>query len=323
VFDRESERRLEYVKLGKDGPKVSEIGLGTLQASGKDSGQSSTDEDIIDAIVRSREIGVNLIDTAEEYGKGHSEEVVGRALKQAGRDNFVVATKVYGQHLRYEELQKACSGSLRRLGISEIDLYQVHWPDPWEQIPLKHTFRALEKLRNEGKIREIGVSNFAVRDLEEARSLLSHAEIVSNQLRYNLVQREIEEEVLPYCEKNSISILAWSPIAAGALSGKYSKDKQPTDHRKTMAALFSQENLEEIGKVVDVMTEIAREHGKTTSQVALNWLLSSRSGVIPIPGARSSAQAEENAGASGWRLNAKELDMLSRATHKTKLNYYP
>src|SRR5439155_302811 len=141
------------------------------------------------AITRSHELGVNLVDTAEAYGNGHSEQVVGRALRDIGRDEFVVATKVHGANLRYDELQRAAAASMKRLGVNEIDLYQVHWPDPWEQIPLKETMKALEKLYTEGKIRAIGVSNFAVRDLEEARSYLSRTDIVSNQVRYNFLER--------------------------------------------------------------------------------------------------------------------------------------
>jgi myo-inositol catabolism protein IolS len=314
---------LEYVSLGKNGPKISQIGMGALQASGKEGGQSSSDEEIIDAARESFRAGVNLIDTAEEYGKGYSEQVVGKALKEVGRENFVVATKVYGQHLRYDELQKACAASIRRLGVAEIDLYQVHWPDPWEQIPMRHTFRALEKLYDEGKIRSIGVSNFAVRDLVEARSLLSHAEIVSNQVRYNLVQREIEEEVLPYCKKESITVLAWAPIASGALSGKYSKDSLPADHRKTRSTLFTLENLEQIEKVNEVLSDIASKRGKTVSQVALNWLMSSSSDVVPIPGARNGAQAKENAGAAGWKLSIEDLKALTDISGQVKLNYFP
>ncbi|MDA4130278.1 MAG: aldo/keto reductase [Thaumarchaeota archaeon] len=302
---------------------MSSIGMGAMEASGADFGQPYVESDILDAVANSKAAGVNLIDTAEEYGRGNSEKVVGKALKEAGRDNFVVATKVYGQHLRYEELQKACAASLERLGVNEIDLYQVHWPDPWEQIPFKYTFKALEKLYDEGKIRAIGVSNFAVRDLEEARSLLSHAEIVSNQVRYNLLQREIEEEVLPYCQKNSISILAWAPIASGALSGKYTIASPPSDHRKTYAVLFHPENLAQIEKVNKILGEIASSRRKTVSQVALNWLLSANPGVIPIPGARNGAQAAENAGAAGWSLNSQELRALRDETEKLKLNYFP
>jgi len=313
---------MEYVTLGKTGPKVSSVGIGAMEASGEQFGQPYVEDDILNAMKNSKAAGVTLVDTAEEYGRGNSERVVGRALKEIGRENFVVATKVYGQHLRYEELQKACAASLERLGIDAIDLYQVHWPDPWEQVPFKYTFKALEKLYDEGKIRAIGVSNFAVRDLEEARSLLSHADIVSNQVRYNLLQREIEEEVLPYCKKNSISILAWAPIASGALSGKYSRASPPQDHRKTYAALFNQENLAQVEQVNKVLAGIASSRGKTVSQVALNWLIA-QGGVVPIPGARNGTQAAENAGAAGWNLNASELQALKEVTSELKLNYFP
>src|SRR5271166_336907 len=153
---------MQYMNLGKSDIKVSKLGIGVWQASDEWHGD---DDQVIKAIETAGELGVNLIDTAEAYGGGRSEKALGRALAQLGRDRFVIATKVYGLHLRYEELQKAAAASMRRLGVNSIDLYQVHWPDPWEQIPLKETMKALEKLYLEGKIRAIGVSNFAVRDL--------------------------------------------------------------------------------------------------------------------------------------------------------------
>jgi len=215
---------MEVVRLGRSDIKVSKIGMGVWQASGDWKGD---DNEITKAIEQSYELGVNFFDTAEVYGDGRSERIVGRALREIGRDNFVVATKVYGDHLRYDELLKAAMASLARLGLREIDLYQVHWPDPWKQIPLKHTMRALEKLYQEGRVRAIGVSNFAVRDLEEARSSLSKAEIVSDQVRYNIVQREVEEEVIPYAKREGITILAYSPLAQGVLTGKYTVRKIP------------------------------------------------------------------------------------------------
>jgi myo-inositol catabolism protein IolS len=305
--------------------KVSEVGMGAVQASGQVWGQPFSDEEIINAVRESHNAGVNLIDTAESYGRGASEKLVGRALKEVGRDNFVVATKVNSQHLRYDELQKACAASLERLGVDQIDLYQVHWPDPWEQIPLKYTFKALEKLYDEGKIRAIGVSNFAVRDLEEARSILSHAEIVSNQIRYNLVQHEVEEEVLPYCKKNNILVIAWEPIAAGALSGKYSVDSPPADqNRVNEYKQFRAENLEQIAKVIIVLSDISKRNSKTIPQVALNWLINSPNAVVvPIPGARNSTQARDNAGAAGWKMSEHDMKALTDVGHQVKLNYFP
>ncbi len=161
---------MDQISLGSSSIKVSKLGIGVWQASDEWHGD---DDEVIKAVGTAADLGVNLVDTAEVYGGGRSEQTLGRALSALGRDRFVIATKVAAAHLRYEELQKAAAASMRRLGVSAIDLYQVHWPDPWEQIPLKETMKALEKLYLEGKIRAIGVSNFAVRDLEEARDLIS------------------------------------------------------------------------------------------------------------------------------------------------------
>jgi len=312
---------LEYVELGGSGLKVSVIGLGTWQASGKAWGADVEDDQIVKAIVRAHELGVNLIDTAEAYGGGHSEEVVARAIREVGRDNLVVATKVHGGHLRYNDVLKAAEHSLRRLGVREIDLYQVHWPDPWEQVPLKHTMRAMEQLYREGKIRAIGVSNFAVRDLEEARKHLSEASIVSNQVRYSMLQREIEEEVLPYCRRENITVIAYSPLAQGALTGKYGLGNKPSDNIRMGNKLFTDENLTEVSRLLRVLERIARERGKTIAQVAMNWLLR-EGGVVPIPGAKNPQQAEENAGAAGWRLSDQELTEIESVLKTISIDFF-
>jgi myo-inositol catabolism protein IolS len=306
----------QLVSLGAGGPKVSRIGLGVWQASGEWKGD---DDEVIQAIMRAHELGVNLVDTAEAYGGGHSEKVLSKAIKLIGRDNLIVATKVNGAHLRYDELQRACRASRERLQIKEIDLYQVHWPDPWEQIPLKHTMRAMDKLYREGKIRWIGVSNFAVRDLEEARSFLSGADIVSNQVRYNLLQREVEEEVLPYCRKEGIGILAWSPLAQGALTGKYGVGNVPTGDIRRGNQLFAAANLKQITKIIPVLSKVAKAHRKTIAQVDLAWI-SSKS-VVPIPGAKNIQQSEENAGAMGLRLSNAEVEEIEHACDRVKLDY--
>lgn len=311
---------MQYTTLGgKKGIKVSKIGIGVWQASGD---WKAGDDDVIKAVGKVHDLGVNLVDTAEAYGAGHSETVLGKALKQFGRDNFVVATKVNGGHLRYEELQKAAAASMRRLGIKEIDVYQVHWPDPWEQIPLKYTMKAMEKLYVEGKIRAIAVSNFAVRDLEEARSYLSRADIVSNQLRYNLVQRDIEDEVIPYCRKNNIAIIAWSPLAQGALTGKYSVGKVPKGDVRDLNLLFEPANLSQIAKLVEVLSSVAKHHKRLISQVALNWL-ATMPGVIPIPGVKSATQAAENVGSLDFEITKKELDAIESAAARVKVDYLP
>lgn len=312
---------MEYIRLGKDDLKVSVIGFGAWQASGKVWGADVDDEQIVKAILRTYELGVNLIDTAEAYGNGHSEEVVARAVKEIGRDNLVIATKVSGGHLRYNDVLKAAENSLKRLDIREIDLYQVHWPNPWEQVPLKHTMHAMEKLLKEGKVRAIGVSNFAVRDLEEAKRCLSDARIVSNQVRYNMLQREIEEEVIPYCSKEDIKIIAYSPLAQGVLTGKYNLDNKPSDDIRRGNRLFSDINLREISRVLTVIERIAKARHKTAAQVAMNWLL--RDGnVVPIPGAKNPKQAEENAGATGWRLDEQELMEIDAVLRTISIDYF-
>lgn len=307
--------------LGKSGIRVSAIGMGMWQASGAIWGTDVTDESCIQAVVRSSELGVNLVDTAEAYGDGHSEEVLGKAIKRVDREKLIVATKVSGSHLRYDDVLKACEMSLQRLGIKQVDLYQVHWPDPWQQIPLKHTMKAMEKLYDEGKIRAVGVSNFAVRDLEEARSILSHAEIVSDQVRYNLINRQIEEEILPYCSREKITILAYVPLAQGALTGKYSEDLKPTDQVRKDNKAFSDHNLREIAGLLKVLQGMANKRGKTVAQVALNWILS-HPGVIPIPGAKNAEQAEQNASAAGWSLTQDEMREVTAAADTTELDYF-
>ena len=312
---------MEYLDLGRSGIRVSTIGMGMWQASGTIWGTDVTDEGCIQAVVKSSELGVNLMDTAEGYGDGHSEEVLGKAIKKVGRERLVVATKVGGSHLRFDDVIRACEMSLRRLDIEQVDLYQVHWPDPWQQIPLKHTMKAMEKLYDEGKIRAVGVSNFAVRDLEEARSILSHAEIVSNQVRYNLITRQIEEEVLPYCSRERITILAYVPLAQGALTGKYSEDLKPRDEVRKGNKAFSDQNIRETTRLLKVLQIIANRRGKTVAQVALNWILS-HPGVIPIPGAKNAQQAEQNAGAVGWSLTPDELHEMAATSDTIKLDFF-
>ena len=306
---------MEGIELGRTGIKVSAMGLGMWQAGGKNWGTDVNDRDCVAAMVRAHECGVNLIDTAEVYGEGHSEEVVGKAIREIGRDNLVIATKIAGYHMRGRDVERACRGSLKRLGVKEIDLYQVHWPDPWDQVPLREGFSALEALWKRGLIRAIGVSNFAVRDLEDARARLRSADIAANQVRYNLLQREIESEVLPYCKKEHVSILAWSPLAQGVLADTYRVGKVPKDSIRKQNDLFSPKNLREAGKLLRVLRRIAAAHDRTVAQVSLN-ALAKASLVVPIPGAKRPSQAEENAAAATLTLTGAErraIDVASRA----------
>lgn len=296
------------------------VGVGMWQAGGKAWGADVTDAKCIAAMVRAQELGMNLIDTAEAYGDGHSEEVVGKALKKMDREDAVVATKVIGGHLRYDDVLRACEGSLKRLGLRTIDLYQIHWPDPWDQVPLKHTMRAMEKLQRDGKIRYMGVSNFAVRDLEEAREHLSRSDVVSNQVQYSLVHRAVEEEVLPYCEREGIGVIPWSPLAKGLVTGKYSRGNLPKDPVRQEMGNFSEHNVKEVEKLVKILRAVGGKHGRTPAQVALQWLVGQ--GTIPIPGVKNPKQVEENSGAMGWSLSEAEEKQIRTAAEAMKIDFF-
>ncbi len=304
---------MRRVSLGRHGPKVSEIGIGMWQAGGTAWGRDVTDRDCQEAMERAVQLGVNLFDTAEGYGDGHSERVVGRAIHEAGRENVFIATKVSGDHLRPADVARACRQSLKRLGVDAIDLYQVHWPNPWSLSPLSETMKALEQLQREGKIHHIGVSNFDVRDLEEARASLSGTDIVSDQVQYNLLHREPEAGLTEYAKREGIALLAWSPIAKGILAGTYDGSKRPSDAIRADNPLFRPQNLKAASPLVQRIRAIAKARGKTPAQVALRWL-ADLPGVIPIPGVKRPSQAEENAGAAGWSLTREERGSLDRVS---------
>jgi len=292
---------MEYITLGKSDLKVSVIGLGAWQAGAKGWGKI-VDSEVKEAILTSVEMGLNFIDTAEVYGDGHSEEVIGQVIKDF-RDDIVIATKVSGNHLKPEYVERALDGSLKRLKTNYVDLYQIHWPDIYTS--LRDTMKTLERLAANGKIRYIGLSNFSVCQIEEARSYLSTMDIVSNQVRYNIIQREIEDEMLPYMKKENISVIAYSPLAQGLLTFKYDHATfEPTDVRRNNK-LFSESNIRVISSFLSVLREISMETGHSVVQIALNWLIS-KGNVVPIPGAKNRDQATINLQSNGWRLTADQ-----------------
>ncbi len=260
--------------LGSTGIKIPEIGLGTWQYGGG-----------VEPLRKGLSQGAFLIDTAEMYG---TEGVVGEAVK-GQRDKVFIATKVSGTHLRHDDVLRAAENSLKKLGTDTIDLYQIHWPNP--RIPIKETMRAMETLVDRKILRFIGVSNFSVRELQEARNSMDKYGIVSNQVEYNLMDREIEERLLPFCEKSHITILAYSPLARGRLTAK-----PMMRYRRAMG----------------VLREIADETGKTLAQVALNWC-NAKPNVISIPKSDKVERVVENCEASGWRLSTEQLASLDKA----------
>jgi diketogulonate reductase-like aldo/keto reductase len=264
---------MEFKELGNTGEKVPEIGIGVWRYTGG-----------VEPLRKGIELGAVLIDTAEVYG---TEPVVGEAI--AGlRERVFVATKVSGQHLKYDQVLRAAEASLKKLGISQVDLYQIHWPSSYVRI--SETMRAMETLIDRKMIRYAGVSNFSVDEVREACAAMKNYPIVSNQVLYNLNRREIENELIPYCEANRITIIAFTPLDSGKLAV----------HSRYPRNAVGQQALE----------CIAQETGKTMAQVALNWC-TWRPSVITIPKSNSAKRVAENCAASGWRLTREQYDLLN------------
>lgn len=278
---------MEYRRLGKTDEKISAIGLGTWRMGGGLSPDYSIDREAVEAIRYAIRLGMTHIDTAEIYGAGHSEELVGRAIKAYPREEVFITTKVWHTNLRYDDVLKACERSLKRLQTDYIDLYLIHWPS--SVIPLSETMRAMERLYREGKIRYIGVSNFSVSELEEARSYLSTTDIVANQVEYSLHERGIEEDLMQYCSRNGIAVIAYSPLGKGRLARELASSRS---------------------KRIELLKEVAKRYSKTPIQVALNWVIW-HDNVVAIPKAIRKDHLEENAGAAGWKLSEEDYRRIS------------
>jgi diketogulonate reductase-like aldo/keto reductase len=276
---------MEYKELGKSGKNVPVLGLGTWGIGGLSSRSTRRDDEDLRALQLGLELGMRFIDTAEMYASGHSEELVAKAVKPE-REKVFIATKVSPEHLHHGDVIKACESSLGRLETNYIDLYQVHWPNP--SIPITETMKAMERLVNEGKIRYIGVSNFSVQQTREAQQALSQSNLASNQVEYSLLDRSIEPDLLPYAEKENITIIAYTPIAKGRIA---------------------EGGRGERWHILDQMTS---KYGKSRTQVALNWLIGKKP-VVAIPKAGSLDHIRENAGGVGWQMSKADHDTLSEA----------
>jgi diketogulonate reductase-like aldo/keto reductase len=275
--------------LGKTGERIAAIGLGTWLIGGGSAPDYSRDKEAIEAIRYAIELGMTHIDTAEMYGGGHAEELVGEAIKAFKRDEVFIASKVWPTNLRYDDLLKACERSLKRLQTSYIDLYYIHWPS--DVIPLSESMRAMERLYKDGKIRYIGLSNFSPIQIEEARSYLSTTDVVAIQAEYSLYNRKIEADLIPYCFRNGVTVVAYSPLARGALLADL---KKPAERR------------------IQLLMELAEKYSKTPVQIALNWVIW-HDQVIAIPKALQKQHLEENAGAAGWKLTKEDYNVICKA----------
>ena len=312
---------MRYLELGKSGIKISKIGLGTWQIGssywgwGKEFDRNSAIRVIKSAI----DHGINFIDTAESYGGGLSETIIGEAVKEM-REDVIIATKVSPSHLTYRGVKKALRRSLSRLKTKYVDLYQVHWPNPL--IPIKGTMRAMEELIDEGKVRTIGVSNFSLKRLQKARNALKRHDLVSNQIEYNLLRRDPERELIPYCNKEGLTVIAYSPLAQGLLTGKYGPGKAPKGFLRRNYIYMRYGRLSRISNLLSVLEEISMIKGASISQIALGWVIR-HPNVVAIPGAKREEHVKQNAEASSIELGEDELEMIERRMQTSKVRANP
>jgi len=294
------EATMEMRKLGSAGPAVSAIGFGAWAMGGRGWGAVDDDETVV-AVQRSIELGSTFIDTAEVYGNGHSEELIGRAL-QGKRDKVFLATKVGGFDLSRAHIMEAIDNSLRRLQTDHVDLYQLHWPD--DKTPVEESMEAMGDLVKAGKVRYVGVSNFDVPLLERC---LSVRHVDSLQPVYSMLDRGIERDILPFCQEHGIGVVVYSPMAKGLLTGKYTPDATfPAGDVRADDPLFQGERFRRNLELVERLRGTAQAHGVTVAQVALNWTLQHPAVTVAIAGAKRPAQVEENVGGQGWQFSADE-----------------
>jgi aryl-alcohol dehydrogenase-like predicted oxidoreductase len=301
-------------RLGTSEIVISAILMGTWQA-GKRMWVGIDDGESVQAIRAALDAGVTTIDTAEVYGEGHSERIVAEAI--AGRRHEVVlATKVFANHLRYAQVIEACDRSLHNLQTDTIDLYQIHWPSgSWnsELVPIGETMAALNDLKTAGKIRAIGVSNFSRSQLAEA---LEHGRIDSLQPPYSLFWRQVEQELQPFCVAHNITILAYSPLSQGLLTGRFRQGHQfaEGDHR-AKHKLMQPEHFARVQQALRNLEPIAARLELSLGTLALAWLLAQPQ-TCAIAGARTAAQVAENAQAMAVHLSPQdlaELDAIGRS----------
>jgi len=299
---------MEFKELGKSGIKISAIGLGTWQWGSREWGWGRLygRKELLEAFDKAIEADINFVDTAEVYGSGRSEQIVAEAIRDH-REQVVIATKVWPLNVSYGRVLRAADRSRRRLGIDVIDLYQVHWPNPF--VPIRDTMKAMKKLVQDGKVRCVGVSNFGRKRMIGAQQALGPLELASNQVRYNLLDKRIEADILPYAQREKITIIAYSPLAQALLTGKYTVKERPRSFVQRINSRFSPRNLTKLAEFLKIAAEIAQAHGKTLSQVALNWLIRNEN-VIAIPGVKGPQHVIDNAGAADWRLTVDEVRKL-------------
>jgi len=310
-----SNDELSLITLGKTDIQISRIGLGTWQWGDRlfwSYGKSHTESDVQAAFQASLEAGIRFFDTAEVYGNGRSEQLLGEFIHNVEQP-LVIATKYmpFPWRLWKGRLRSALRASLNRLGLERVDLYQIHMPLP--PLPVEVWADALADAVEAGLVRAVGVSNFnAAQMLKAHAALLKRGlPLASNQVEYHLLNHQVERNgLLKLCHELGVTMIAYSPLAKGMLTGKYTPEMPPAGMR---GRIYSRVRLAAIQPLIKLLGECGMVHGgKSSAQVALNWLICK--GVVPIPGAKNSRQAQENAAALGWQLSEAEITVLDEAS---------
>jgi len=310
---------MQTKQLGTTDMSLTRIGFGSWAVGGGKwiAGWGAQDDtQSIAAIHKALDLGINWIDTAAVYGLGHSEEVVARALKGRAHKPYVFTKcstvwndqRELSQNLKAESLRREVENSLRRLQTDVIDLYQIHWPSPDPDI--EEGWSTLAKFKEEGKVRYIGVSNFSVEQMERAMKV---APISSLQPPYSLIRHRIEQEILPFCQKQSIGVIVYSPMQSGLLTGAITPErvkKFPEDDWRKRDQEFQEPRLSRTLQLVDLLREIGKEYGTSPGEVAIAWTLHHPAVTAAIVGARSPDQVERNMGAVDLQLSQEEIERI-------------
>lgn len=311
---------MQTLTLGPDGPVVPALGLGTWAWGDKlfwSYGNGYDEAQLQDAFYAALEAGLTLFDTAEIYGLGESERLLGSFMQQTTQP-VLVATKYFPLPWRFtaEAVADTLTASLKRLQVPSVALYQVHWPFDFF-MGQETLMSALADEVKQGRIGAVGVSNYSAAQMRQAQDLLAQrgVPLAVNQVQYSLLARQIERNgVMDTARQLGITILAYSPLAQGLLTGKYRPETyEPPTGARRLDPRFSRGGLEKIAPVVQALEAIAQTHDRTPAQVALNWLVA-QGNVMPIPGAKNASQAQQNAGALGWSLTPEERATLDDIT---------
>ncbi len=312
---------MDTCRLGNSDLEITRIGFGAWAIGGSGwafAWGSQDDRDSISAIHAALDAGINWIDTAPVYGLGHSEKVVGQALSDRGTKPYVFTkcARAWNENreivkcLKPDSIRRECEASLRRLKVDVIDLYQMHWPEPEDDI--EEGWTTLVRLKEEGKVRSIGVSNFNVAQMEQIAKI---APITSLQPPYSLVNPAAGTEILPYCGQNSIGVIVYSPMGSGILTGKMTRERiaaLPPDDWRTRNPRFQEPALSRHLELAELLGEIGKRHGASAGEAAIAWTLANRNVTGAIVGARNARQIEETANAARVKLTQQDVAEIER-----------